>query len=111
MTAVNTQVLADPSSAREGARYLTHLSTAHRDAATAVHKSRSTSEAEWEGAAAEAFRDEASRSAHDIDELARITDKIVRALESFADYIATCLSRMDHARQVAREGGLSVRGW
>ncbi|TDD91974.1 hypothetical protein E1202_04375 [Saccharopolyspora karakumensis] len=111
MTAINTQILADASSAREGSQYLKQLSAANRDAATAVHQARSTSEAEWEGAAANAFRDETQRSSSDTDELARITDKIARALDSFADNIATCVSRMDQAYQLAQSAGLSVRGW
>ena len=111
MTAINTQILADASSAREGARYLKQLSAANRHAATAVHQGRSTSEAEWQGKAADTFRDQALRNARDVDELARITDKIARALESFADNIATCESRMDQARQAAHEARLIVRGW
>ena len=110
MTAINTQILADAPSAREGAKYLKRLAEANRDAATAVRRGRSESE-EWTGKAADAFRGLAERTGRDTDELARITDKVARALDSFADNIGTCVSRMDDARQAAAEGGLSVRGW
>lgn len=111
MTAINTEILANPASVREGVHYLKKVSHANRDAATALHKARSDSESAWDGTAADAFRDKARHDGHGIDELARITDKVVRGLESFADDIATAKSRMENARQVAQAGGLSVRGW
>ncbi|GAA2330127.1 hypothetical protein GCM10009854_01140 [Saccharopolyspora halophila] len=40
----------------------------------------------------------------------RIAHKVSRALTSFADNIATCKSRMNSALDVARDGGLVVRG-
>ncbi|RRO15438.1 hypothetical protein EIL87_15350 [Saccharopolyspora rhizosphaerae] len=110
MTAINTEVLAEPNSCREGAAYLTKLANANHEAGTALNKTRSESESAWEGAAAEAFREQATRAASDTDEVARIAHKVSRELTSFADNIATCKSRMERALDAAREGGLIVRG-
>lgn len=110
VTAINTEILADSNSSREGAAYLTKLADANHDAGTALNKARSESESAWEGVASDAFREQASRAASETDELARVAHKVSRALTSFADNIATCKSRMDRALDAAREGGLVVRG-
>lgn len=110
MTAINTDVLAEPESCREGERFLTKLAEANHDAGTALHKARSDSESVWEGTASDAFREQAVRAGRDGDELERICHKVSRALKSFADNIATCESRMNRALDAAREGELVVRG-
>ncbi|GAA2330119.1 hypothetical protein GCM10009854_01130 [Saccharopolyspora halophila] len=60
MTAINTDVLADPDSCREGVRYLTRLAEANHATGTALNKARSESESDWEGSASEAFREQAA---------------------------------------------------
>lgn len=110
MTAINTAILADPDSCREGMRYLTRLAETNHAAGTDLNKARSESEADWKGAASEAFREQAVQATSAADEVSRIAHKVSLALSSFADNIATCKSRMDSALEVAREGGLVVRG-
>lgn len=111
MGSLNTQILADVASSREGARYLHRLAEANHDAATAAHKARSTSESGWHGEAAEAFRGYVDRNAKDADELVRVIRNVSEGLDKFADQISTAKSRMQQAHQAAREGGLVVTGW
>lgn len=110
MTAINTAILAEPDSCRDGVRYLTKLAEANQAAGAALSRARSESESDWAGAASEAFRDQAAQATRAADEVERIAHKVSRALTSFADNIATCKSRMNSALEVAREGGLVVRG-
>ena len=100
MTAINTQILADAPSAREGAKYLKRLAQANRDAATAVRRGRSESE-EWTGKAADAFRGLAERTGRDTDELARITDKVAPLWGSRVALLDE-LGRLEEARSFTK---------
>ncbi len=111
MASVNTQILADVASSREGAQYLHRLAEANHDAATAAHKARSTSESGWHGEAADAFRGYVDRNASDADELVRVIRNVSQGPDKFADQISTAKSRMQQAHQAAREGGLVITGW
>ncbi len=108
---INTKILADVASSREGAAYLHRLARADHDAATAAHKAKSMSEPGWSGEAATAYRDYVGKNAKDADELVRVIKNVAQALDKFADQIYTCTSRMQMAHDAARDGKLTVTGW
>lgn len=106
---IDTKIEGDPESIRGAARWLRGtLSAGIYDCTTAVYSARTTSESEWTGAAGEAFRTRITGGARKADELSTNADSVGVSFDSFADDLHTAQIRMDRARQIALDGGLTV---
>lgn len=105
---LNTFVAGSPGSVRACADAIRQTGVGVEDTAEGWHRARSCSESVWEGQAADGFRDSASRNGRDADGLADLFIRMARAMSVFADDLDTVRARMEHAKQAAREGKLSV---
>lgn len=106
---LNTYVAGNPGEARSFAQELRKLGGGTETAATGAHRARSQAEGEWEGAASEAFQSWAKTQGTDGDALAEVYPSMIRAYETWADELDTAQARMEQAKQVARDGELTVR--
>ncbi|SFD59110.1 Alpha/beta hydrolase [Actinopolyspora alba] len=107
---LNTYVAGDPGSLRELIDTLRGLSSGIERAATGWHHTRSRSETDWQGPAAEAYRETARNTGRDADELENTLHELTHCVEEFTTDLDTVLTRMSRAREVARQGGLMVLG-
>lgn len=103
-------VAGNPGSVRVSAEAIRQLGAGVEETATGWHRTRSGSEADWDGRAGDAFRDTAGRNGRDADVLAELFTGTADALTVFADDLDTVRSRMEQARQVAVSGGLKMMG-
>lgn len=110
MEPLDTTVLADPESCRAAAAWVDRLAHADDQAAGAARRAASESETCWHGQAADAFRNQTSVNAHDVGELATAAERTASGLREFADQITTVRKRMEQARQVAAQAGLTITG-
>ncbi len=107
---VDLRVAAEEASCRETAAKLATLDAGVEAVATNFHRARGESEAMWTGTAGEAFRSNMASAGKGSDDIAAGTRDAGRALGDFADDIATVRARLEHARGVATDAGLTVNG-
>jgi uncharacterized protein YukE len=105
---LNIEVHGNPASCRETAGWLGRLANAVHDDGTAVHGARTASETCWQGPAGDAFRSSVGQLGQDADQLNGAIDQTRHALEVFADDLDTVKARMQQARTVASNAGLTV---
>lgn len=105
---LNTDVLDDPASCRTTAEWLGTVKSGVTHIGDVVQQQRGASESFWVGTAGEAARNTLTRHTSDADTLDGVIGQVKTALETFANEIDTVNSRMQQARQVAREGKLIV---
>lgn len=105
---IDTFVEGDPGSCRETAEWLGRLSSGCHDIGTGLHRSRSESVTIWQGEAGESFRGEMRGNAGDADVLAEYFERSKVALEKFAAELDTVRSKVEQARGVAVQHGLTV---
>lgn len=105
---LNTYVAGNPGSVRASADAIRKTGTGVDATADGWHRARSRSEAIWEGEAADGFRDSANRNGRDADALADLFTRLAGAVTVFADDLDTVRARMEHAKQAARDGELTV---
>jgi hypothetical protein len=103
---LNTEVRDDPAACRSSADWLGRLKSGVQQIGDVSYRERGESESFWQGTAGDACRRELTDLGKDSDSLEEIVEGTKRALNVFADRIDTVRSRMDQARQVARDGGL-----
>lgn len=106
---IDTKIDGNPESIRAAARWLrTTLSEGIYDCTTQIYAARTTSEAEWSGAAGDMFRARMTSGGRKADDLAADVDAAGRSFESFADDLQTAQTQMDRARRIAADGGLAL---
>lgn len=105
---LNTEVLDDPGSCRTTAGWLGQVKPGVTHIGDTVYGQRAASEGFWQGTAGEAARQTLTYQGKDADTLEGLVGQVKTALETFANQIDTVNSRMQQARQVAREGKLIV---
>ncbi|MGH3503957.1 MAG: WXG100 family type VII secretion target [Nocardioidaceae bacterium] len=108
MAQIDTVVNGDSGACRRTAGWLGKLSSGVHNNGTAIRHARSNSESCWEGSAGAAFRGYIGKVATDADGLAGTTTSAQQALNRFADDLDTVNARINQARNVARNGGLTV---
>ena len=106
---LNTFVAGNPGSVRASADAIRKTGAGVEDTAEGWHRSRSRSEAVWEGQAADGFRESAGRNGKDADSLADLFARMAGAMTVFADDLDTVKARMEQAKQAAHEGKLTVQ--
>ena len=107
---IDLRVEADENSCRQAAEQLKEFADGLHQHGTCFHRARTESEQVWRGQAADAFRDGARPAGQRTDEIIDHAHKASRSLHSLADDVGTVKSRMEQARQVAAEAGLTVDG-
>jgi uncharacterized protein YukE len=107
---IETRVDGEPESCRALARSLRDGATAASTAGDDVHKARSASTTCWGGESAELFRNRMNEVGRGSDQLAEYSVQVAQAAEVFADELTTVEVRMQQARAVALEAGLTVTG-
>ena len=111
MPSIETDVKGSPGTCRDTANWLSNFAQAAHDAASTVRTVRSESEPPaWSGSAGDAFRSAINGFDNDDDQLGNHAAEIARALDEFAEAIDSVARTMEHAREVARAGGLTVAG-
>lgn len=105
---IDIKVEGKPESARGTASWLRDLSTAVDDCADSVRAAGGNSEAGWGGDAGPAFRAAMHAIGGGIDGVAATFGSSAQALDVYADDIDTVKTKMDQAKQVAVDGGLTV---
>ncbi|MHA6798306.1 alpha/beta hydrolase [Bounagaea algeriensis] len=108
---LNTFVAGNPGEARSFAQELRKFGEHTETAATGAHQSHTRAAGEWEGAASEAFQGWAKQQGTDGDALAEVAPAAARAHDTLADELDTVKARMEQAKQVARDGELTVRAY
>lgn len=107
---LNLRVEGDAESCRDAAEKFGQLANGVYDQAGCLPKARSESESIWTGEAAEAFRSKLQPASRDTDKIVEQLRKAGRTMHHLADDLHTVHSRMDQARRVAAEGGLTIDG-
>lgn len=107
---LSTKVDGDPASIRSIAGWLQKMSGRLDDSAQLVHQSGANSEGAWEGPASEAFRTTMTRVRPRITEVAKGYDDVRAGLIAHADALSSVQKGMERAKQVARNGGVTVTG-
>lgn len=105
---LDTQVFGDPASVRSLGEWMKRTSSTVHDGGSVLYRVRGESEATWKGPAGAAFREHIGRGGQDADDLTDSVESAGGAMVDFAGDLDTTISRMDQARAVAAEGGLTV---
>ncbi|GGL18910.1 hypothetical protein [Mangrovihabitans endophyticus] len=108
---IDTRIEGDPSSIRGCADWLgTSLSPAIDSSVTDLFAVRDQAERGWQGDAGPAFHSRMDTGGRDADRLRGDVDKISGAFHSYADDLTTAQAGMERARDIARQGGLTLQG-
>lgn len=105
---LNTWVAGNPGTMRGYAQQVHAFGPATERVATGAYDVRNQAASEWEGQASEAFQRWADQQGDDGDALAQVFTRVADAIEVWCDEIDTVKSRMEQAKQVARDGQLVV---
>ncbi len=105
---LNTFVAGNPGSLRAMAESVRQLGSGVHENASSWHRVRGQAAGEWEGQASEAFQATASRNGRDADGLSEMHATFAEAVTVLADELDTVKIRMEQAKQVARDGELTV---
>jgi uncharacterized protein YukE len=107
---LNTKVDGDPGSIRLTAGWLQKMSKRLDDSARLAHQAGTSSEGTWEGPTAEAFRSTVAGVKPRITAVADGYDHLRGSLDAHADSLSSVQKDMARAKQIARDGGLTVAG-
>ena len=107
-TSINTLVEGDSASCRETADWLGKMSAGCHDIGTGLGKARTESETIWQSEAGDGFRSQSGSNNSDADTLAEYFNRAKIALENFAKELDTVNARINQAREVAAQHGLTV---
>ncbi|WP_030443097.1 hypothetical protein [Actinoplanes subtropicus] len=108
---IDTHIEGDPSSIRGSADWLgKSLATAVDQSVTDLFAVRDQAETGWRGDAGPAFHSKMDTGGRDADKLRADVDKVSGAFHSYADDLTTAQTGMERARDIARQGGLTLQG-
>ncbi|MGH8867952.1 MAG: WXG100 family type VII secretion target [Actinomycetes bacterium] len=108
---LSTVVQGDPAACRATGRWMTSTyADAVQRCGDGVHRARTGSQDCWTGGAADAFRTRMHDAGIQSDDLAQGAQRVVRALQTYADSLDAARARMAQAREIASAGGLPVSG-
>ena len=108
-TALNTWVAGDPAGTRATSAWLRTMQQRVHNAAGGPNNAITASLEGWDGAPAQIFRRIMTRTGLNMDDLARTGfGSFAEALDRHADDLDTVKARMQQARDVAAQGGLTV---
>jgi uncharacterized protein YukE len=105
---LNTWVAGNPGMMRGYAQQVRNIGTATERVASGQYEARNQAAGEWEGQASDAFQGWATQQGSDGDALAHLFPAVAQAVDIWSDEIDTVKSRMEQAKQVARDGELMV---
>ena len=106
---VNVRFEGSPESIRASGEWMrTKLTSGVHDCVSQIHKGRTSAEAGWTGAASEGFRGTMRSGAPKGDDLATEAETMGRSVEQYADQLHTAQKGAERAKQIARDGGLTV---
>lgn len=105
---LNVDIPGNTASCRSAAGWLNGVASGTHDAGTKLHQTKSESEAGWQGAAGDAFRNNVSKVAKDTDELSQRATSVSQALTTFADSIDSIKRQVAELRSTAASAGLTV---
>lgn len=105
---LNTEMLGDPSACRQTGEWMVGVATSTLDTATVLRGVRDRTEACWRGDAARGFQEHIGRGDREGDQISGETERAGNAMIVFSDELDTVEARLDQARGVAAEGGLTV---
>lgn len=105
---INVEFKTDVAGVRELARWFGTGAESVHDAGSAAICVKSDAEGDWGGASGTAFLGSMGMFINGIDAVGADMRSGKSAIEAFADDAHTCQSRLEQAREVARQGGLTV---
>ncbi|WP_020667590.1 hypothetical protein [Amycolatopsis nigrescens] len=106
---LNTWVAGDPASARATSAWMRSMAENIRAAGAGANNAGATSMEGWSGQSAEAFRQIMSQSGKGMDDLGFVGySSGADALDAHAADLETVKARMQQARDVAAQGGLTL---
>jgi hypothetical protein len=108
MADINTVVNGDSASCRQAADWLGRAVSGVDANGSAIAKAQASSESCWQGTAADGFRDHIGQVGIDADKLSASARTARQALDAFAADLDTVNARMDQARSVAADAGLTI---
>lgn len=111
MEELDTEVKGDPESFTATCQWLREASANVQQVEDDYHKARGESESGWLGEAGEAFRALVGQGAQMAGDTVQAISGACSAMEIHADDLRTVEARMQQARDVAAEGGLSIHGF
>ncbi|EIE99194.1 WXG100 family type VII secretion target [Saccharomonospora glauca] len=108
---IDTKIEGDPETIRTAARWLRNtLAEAVHDCTTQIYAARTDTEADWTGPAGDAFREKMTNGGKKADGIADDARSAADHFDRFADDLHTAQTRMERARAIARDGGVTVQG-
>lgn len=105
---LNIEVKADIDSLRLLADWFGKCATSVHDVGTVAYSTRADAEGSWGGESGQAFASVMHKAAKGLDAASAGADEAKTVVHAFADDMATVKSRMEQARHVAANGGLTV---
>lgn len=109
--AVDTHIDGDPASVRASADWLgKSLSPAVDQSVTDLFAVRDQAERGWQGDAGPAFHAKMDAGGRNADKLRGDVDTVAGAFHSYADDLTTAQNGMERARDIARQGDLTLQG-
>ncbi|MFR9730803.1 hypothetical protein ACL03H_16385 [Saccharopolyspora sp. MS10] len=111
MDELDTEIKGDPESFTATCQWLRDTSANIEQAERDYLAARGSSEAGWDGAAGEAFRDVAFQGARMAGDTVQMISEVCDAMEVHADGLRTARAQMRHARDAALDGGLTIHGF
>ncbi|MEV4283521.1 WXG100 family type VII secretion target [Actinoplanes xinjiangensis] len=86
------------------------MATAVDQSVTDLYAVRDEADRGWSGDAGPAFRDKMDAGGRRADELRADAERAAQSLDTYADDLTTAQNGMERARQIARDGGLTLAG-
>ncbi len=106
---INVRFEGNPESVRASGEWMRlKLNSGVHDCVSQIHQGRTTAEAGWTGAASEGFCSTMRSGAPKGDDLATDAESMGRSVEEYADQLHTAQAGAERAKQIARDGGLTV---
>lgn len=106
---INTKIEGNPDSVRRAATWLkSRLQEGVHDCAGQLYKSRTHAESGWRGQGSSAFQSTMTTAAQGSDVVAVDAGKLGQSFDQYADGLHTAQAGMQRAKEIAREGGLTV---
>lgn len=111
MEELDTEVKGDPDSFTATCEWLRGAADNAQEVEDGFSKARTTSESGWSGPAGDAFREVVFRGVQVSTDVLQAVSGVCSAMEIHADDLRTVETKMQQARDVAAEGGLTIRGF
>ena len=108
---IDTHLAGQPASIRASATWLKGtLAAAVDQSVTDLYEVRNEADRGWNGDAGPSFRDKMAAGGKRADDLRADAERAAQSLNTYADDLTTAQNGMERARQIAREGGLTLAG-